>query len=838
MDSLVGYGSDDDNETERYGGHHYSGSGGGGGGSRRRDDDTNYDDVNMDMSESNTPILRRGLQDSATAARPTAPLYAQSDCSLANYTPNAQIGASRLPEAVRCLTRHTLVRRRAKFGPIWMPNKLIGKFLRRIDFGSARARSPEHEHALPRDSQAESEPELPQAEPQPSRHYDDRRGSDDSRNRDRERERDYNRRESPSRRPDRADRRSPRNDKHSRSDRDRGDRGRGYEGGSRRGLLGDRPDDKPPALMDLKPFGGDAPPPPHPAPGYGRDRSSQDARDAVSPSDRGDRGDRGDYSDRDRSRERSREKSHGRSEERYGRGPPRGAAYPPPSTASSSSGSERRGSPPSGDYRPSYKVNKKLEVMEKMGLQIKTPDGSMATAQQLRTAASTAPPQQSSGLPSYFNNAAISSSKILDQLQQDIRSSMYLYINTPDGSMATAQQLRTAASTAPPQQSSGLPSYFNNAAISSSKILDQVYLYINTPDGSIATAQQLRTAASTAPPQQSSGLPSYFNNAAISCSKILDQVYLYINTPDGSMATAQQLRTAASTAPPQQSSGLPSYFNNAAISCSKILDQVYLYINTLDGSMATAQQLRTAASTAPPQQSSGLPSYFNNAAISSSKILDQLQQDTRPGMYLYIKTPDGSMATAQQLRTAASTAPPQQSSGLPSYFNNAAISSSKILDQLQQDTRPGMYLYIKTPDGSMATAQQLRTAASTAPPQQSSGLPSYFNNAAISSSKILDQVQKRKMLWSNKSKDEAAEAAKWSGTRFAQDNDGKQVSKFMRLMGIKEPAAVKPEPASKEADPIKKQEELFQAMQAQYEVARATTHTMRGVGLGFQRGQF
>lgn len=51
-------------------------------------------------------------------------------------------------------------------------------------------------------------------------------------------------------------------------------------------------------------------------------------------------------------------------------------------------------------------------------------------------------------------------------------------------------------------------------------------------------------------------------------------------------------------------------------------------------------------------------------------------------------------------------------------------------------------------------------------------------------------------------------------------------------------AAVKPEPPEKAVDPIKKQEELFQAMQAQYEVARATTHTMRGVGLGFQRGQY
>lgn len=43
----------------------------------------------------------------------------------------------------------------------------------------------------------------------------------------------------------------------------------------RRGLLGDRPDDKVPALMDLKPFGGDAPPT--------LDKRSQDARDAVSP---------------------------------------------------------------------------------------------------------------------------------------------------------------------------------------------------------------------------------------------------------------------------------------------------------------------------------------------------------------------------------------------------------------------------------------------------------------------------------------------------------------------------------------------------------------------------
>ncbi|XP_050353764.1 arginine/serine-rich coiled-coil protein 2 isoform X3 [Nymphalis io] len=160
-------------------------------------------------------------------------------------------------------------------------------------------------------------------------------------------------------------------------------------------------------------------------------------------------------------------------------------------------------------------------------------------------------------------------------------------------------------------------------------------------------------------------------------------------------------------------------------------------------------------------------------------------------------------------------------------------SSYKVNKKLEVMEKMG--LQIKTPDGSMATAQQLRAAAGDAP----HGLPTYCNTGAINSNKILDQVQKRKLLWSNKEKKVAeAEAAKWSGARFSQDSDGKQVSKFMRLMGIKDPSAVATETVDATADPNKKQEELFQAMQAQYEVARATTHTMRGVGLGFQRGNF
>lgn len=55
-------------------------------------------------------------------------------------------------------------------------------------------------------------------------------------------------------------------------------------------------------------------------------------------------------------------------------------------------------------------------------------------------------------------------------------------------------------------------------------------------------------------------------------------------------------------------------------------------------------------------------------------------------------------------------------------------------------------------------------------------------------------------------------------------------NKFKRLMGIKDSAN---ETERAPVDILKKQEEMFSSMEAQYEVARTATHTMRGVGLGF-----
>ena len=75
------------------------------------------------------------------------------------------------------------------------------------------------------------------------------------------------------------------------------------------------------------------------------------------------------------------------------------------------------------------------------------------------------------------------------------------------------------------------------------------------------------------------------------------------------------------------------------------------------------------------------------------------------------------------------------------------------------------------------------------------------------------------------------------GTAFTHDQDGKVTAKFKRLMGIKGDLPTASTETSK-PDILKKQEEMFSNMEQQYEVARATTHTQRGVGLGYATGVY
>lgn len=133
-------------------------------------------------------------------------------------------------------------------------------------------------------------------------------------------------------------------------------------------------------------------------------------------------------------------------------------------------------------------------------------------------------------------------------------------------------------------------------------------------------------------------------------------------------------------------------------------------------------------------------------------------------------------------------------------------------------------------------AVQQAMAAMNARAQQLTGvtLPKYYNPAAVNPLKYAEQMQKRKLLWQSAQKKEVTTPSmnNWEHTTFAQDQDGKMAAKFKKLMGIKTEAEEKAA-ASNDDDQLRKQEELFRTLDQQYETARMSTHSFRGVGLGF-----
>ncbi|CAG5103111.1 Similar to rsrc2: Arginine/serine-rich coiled-coil protein 2 (Xenopus laevis) [Cotesia congregata] len=134
---------------------------------------------------------------------------------------------------------------------------------------------------------------------------------------------------------------------------------------------------------------------------------------------------------------------------------------------------------------------------------------------------------------------------------------------------------------------------------------------------------------------------------------------------------------------------------------------------------------------------------------------------------------------------------------------------------------------------------ELKTPECTASNPNAHNEQSFYNPLTTATQgKYAEQIQKRKLLWANKSKQEEGKATPavssntWMGTTFTHDQDGKLSAKFKRLMGIKNEVLIAPTPGQK-PEILKKQEEMFNNMEQQYEVARATTHTQRGVGLGY-----
>ncbi|WAR02688.1 RSRC2-like protein [Mya arenaria] len=119
-------------------------------------------------------------------------------------------------------------------------------------------------------------------------------------------------------------------------------------------------------------------------------------------------------------------------------------------------------------------------------------------------------------------------------------------------------------------------------------------------------------------------------------------------------------------------------------------------------------------------------------------------------------------------------------------------------------------------------------------------VPKYYNPAAVNPLKYAEQIKKRKLLWAKK--DEVKEKndqieTQWKSA-FIEEDDGKTASKFRKLMGIKGQAAEGGEELTEDIQKLseeqrRKHQELFDRLDQEYSFARMTTHTQRGVGLGF-----
>ncbi|KAL7748146.1 Small acidic protein [Sorochytrium milnesiophthora] len=105
--------------------------------------------------------------------------------------------------------------------------------------------------------------------------------------------------------------------------------------------------------------------------------------------------------------------------------------------------------------------------------------------------------------------------------------------------------------------------------------------------------------------------------------------------------------------------------------------------------------------------------------------------------------------------------------------------------------------------------------------------------------------EKRKLLWAGKKampEEEKAQAPpaktvnQWETTQFAGDADGARKQKFLSLMGLKKPGnAATATSASQDDAPksIKRQSEVLDDLERQFDAGRSQQNFGRGRGLGY-----
>ena len=160
---------------------------------------------------------------------------------------------------------------------------------------------------------------------------------------------------------------------------------------------------------------------------------------------------------------------------------------------------------------------------------------------------------------------------------------------------------------------------------------------------------------------------------------------------------------------------------------------------------------------------------------------------------------------------------------LPSYYNPSVINPLKYADQIKKR---------KLLWGSSGGGTGIRQPV--LPSQEDSGNQTGEGNVLQSVKSHEETMQSRRSLFeaSTKKPEKKESFNKWETTNFGDD---KANDKFRRLMGIKGATSnaqdVNKHPSTV-AGPGDKTK-FFQEQEAQYERARAITHTQRGLGLGF-----
>ncbi|KAL1240354.1 Arginine/serine-rich coiled-coil protein [Trichinella pseudospiralis] len=100
------------------------------------------------------------------------------------------------------------------------------------------------------------------------------------------------------------------------------------------------------------------------------------------------------------------------------------------------------------------------------------------------------------------------------------------------------------------------------------------------------------------------------------------------------------------------------------------------------------------------------------------------------------------------------------------------------------------------------------------------------------SEKLMKKVNERKLLW----KGNNSTAKKHWEEALSTCEDKKSMEKFRKLIGMKDGNGKEKEPGTSSTEDTtsgRKQEELFNNLNKQYEMARLSTHTRRGCGLGY-----